>query len=101
MNSSVEVNTEAKYSISFTEDEKKMLKSTLQQKQQLFVNGIKIYQFKAKDFELFPYPHCLGNILKTFPAANMKETELNRYIFDFSVGWFDISVNNILDIHEN
>ena len=27
----------------------------------LFVNGVKIYQYKAKDFEKDVYPFCLGN----------------------------------------
>ena len=28
----------------------------------LFVNGVKSYQFKAKDSEITTYPLCLGNI---------------------------------------
>ena len=30
----------------------------------LFVNGIEIYKFKAKDFEIVATPLCLGNISK-------------------------------------
>ena len=29
----------------------------------------------------------------------MKETGLNGYVYDFSLDYFDISVNNIIDIH--
>ena len=32
----------------------------------LFVNTTKIYQFKAKDSEIKPYPLCWGNISKYF-----------------------------------
>ena len=28
----------------------------------LFVNAVKMYQFKAKDSEMKPYPLCRGNI---------------------------------------
>ena len=31
----------------------------------LFVNGIEIYKFKAKDSEIVASPLCLGNIQKT------------------------------------
>ena len=34
----------------------------------LFVNGVKLHQFKAKDSELFAYPLCLGNIEKSFQS---------------------------------
>ena len=30
----------------------------------LFVNGIEIHKFKAKDFEIHAYSLCLGNISK-------------------------------------
>ena len=39
----------------------------------LFVNAIKIYQFKVKDSEIKPYPLCLGNISKDFTIDNMKK----------------------------
>ena len=65
----------------------------------LFVNGVKIYHFKAKYSELFAYPVCLGNISKDFLFENMQETGLNEYVYDFSVDYFDISVNNVIDIH--
>ena len=39
----------------------------------LFVNGIEIIKFKAKDFEIVATALCLGNISKTFTADNMKK----------------------------
>ena len=39
----------------------------------LFVNQIKIHQFKAKCSELLVYPLFLGIISKKFPFANMKD----------------------------
>ena len=40
----------------------------------LFINGVKINQFKAKDSDLFAYPLCFGNISKDLSVENMKET---------------------------
>ena len=39
----------------------------------LFVNGIEIYNFKAKDSETVATLLCLGNISKDLSAANMKK----------------------------
>ena len=39
----------------------------------LFVNAIKIYNFKAKDSEMKYYTLCLGNIPKDFTIINMKK----------------------------
>ena len=35
-----------------------------------------MYQFKAKDPEIKPYPFRLGNISKDFTLNNMKKAEL-------------------------
>ena len=43
----------------------------------LFINGVKIYQFRAKDSELNSHPVCLGNISKEFSNDEMKQTGLN------------------------
>ena len=59
----------------------------------LFVNGTKIHQFKAKDFEIKKYPLCLGNISKDFSVNNMKKTGLNGYVYDFSVDYNAIALN--------
>ena len=65
----------------------------------LFVNGTEIHKFKAKDSEIMASPLCLRNISKDFSVDNMKKTGLNGYIYDFSVDYDAITVDNILDIH--
>ena len=42
----------------------------------LFVNGIEIYKFKAKDSEIVASPLFLGNISKDWSTNNMKK---NRF----------------------
>ena len=53
----------------------------------LDVNGLKIYQFKAKDSEIEPCPLCLGNISKDSTVDTMKKTGLNENAYDFSVDY--------------
>ena len=43
----------------------------------LFVNGIEVIKFKAKDSKTVATPLCLGNISKEFSVDNMKKTGLN------------------------
>ena len=66
----------------------------------LFVNGTESIKFKAKDSEIVAYPLCLGNISKDFSVDNMKNTGLNGYVYDFSVDYDHIPVDDILDIHK-
>ena len=66
----------------------------------LFVNGTEIYKFKAKDSEIVATQLCLGNISKEFSVDNMKKTGLNGYVYDFSVDYNAIAVDNILGIHK-
>ena len=66
----------------------------------LFVNGKEIHKFQAKDFEIVAIPFCLGNISKDFSVDNMKNTGLNGYVYDFSVDYDVIAVDDILDIHK-
>ena len=42
----------------------------------LFVNGIEIYKFKAKDSEIVASSLCLENISKDWSRANMKKKVL-------------------------
>ena len=88
------------YSINFTEDNKKFCLSLHYNgaNSYLFVNGLEI--IKAKYSEIAEYPLCLGNISKDFSLGNMKNTELNRYAFDFSVDYGAIAVGDILDIRK-
>ena len=67
----------------------------------LFVNGTEIYKFKAKDSEIVASPLCLGNISKDWSVDNMKRTGFTGYVYDFSVDYDDIRVDNIKDIHKN
>ena len=62
----------------------------------LFVNGTEIYKFKAKDSEIIATSLCLGNISKDWSVDNMKKTGFN--VYDFSVDYDAIAVDNILDI---
>ena len=66
----------------------------------LLVNGTEIIKFKTKNSEIVAYSLCLVNISKNFSVDNMKKTGLNGYVYDFSVGYYPISVDDILDIHK-
>ena len=66
----------------------------------LFVNGTEIYKFKAKDSEIVATPLCLGNISKDWSVDNMKKTGFIGYVYNFSVDYDVIAVNDILDIHK-
>ena len=66
----------------------------------LFVNGVEIHKFKAKDSEFNAIPLCLRNISKDFSVDNMKQTGLNGYVYDFSVYYDAIDVDDILGIHK-
>ena len=65
----------------------------------LFVNGTEIIKFKAKDSEIVATPFWLGNISKDWSVDNVKKTGLNGHVYDFSVDYDAIVVDNILDIH--
>ena len=67
----------------------------------LFVNGTEIHKFKAKDSEIVATPLCLGNISKDWSVDNMKKTGFNGHVYDFSVDYDAIAVDDILDIHKN
>ena len=65
----------------------------------LFVNGTEIIKYKLKDFEIVAYSLCLGNISKNFSVDNMKQTELNGYVYIFSVDYSAIAVADIFIRH--
>ena len=80
------------HSFNFTQNNKKLCLS-------LHYNGIEIYKFKAKDSEIVASPLYLGNISKDFSVDNMKKkTELNGYVYDFSVDYDAIAAHDIVDI---
>ena len=66
----------------------------------LFVNGTEIIKFKAKDSKIAATPLCPGIISKDFSVINMKDTGLNGYVYDFSVDYDAIAVDDIKDIHK-
>ena len=90
------------YSINFTVTKKKFCLSLHYNRANsyLFVNGTKIYKFKAKDPETVATPLCLGNISKDWSVDNMKKTGFNDYVYDFSVDYDATDVDDILDIHK-
>ena len=90
------------HSINFTENNKKFCLSLHYNgaNSYLFVNGTEIHKFKAKDSEIVATPLCLGNISKDLSVDNMKKTGLNGYVYDFSVDYDAIAVDDILDIHK-
>ena len=42
----------------------------------------------------------LGNISKDWSVDNMKRTEFTDYVYDFSIDYDSIAVDNIKDIHK-
>ena len=67
-------------------------------KSYLFVNCAEIYKFKAKDSEIFMGTICLGNISKDWLVDNMKKTGFTGYVYDFSVDYYPIAVDDIKKI---
>ena len=57
------ITAEAKYSINFSRSKRKFCLSLHYDGSNsfLFVNATKIYQFKAKNYEVKPYPLCSAN----------------------------------------
>ena len=90
------------YSINFTVTNKKFCLSLNYNGKNscLFVNGTEIYKFKAKDSEIVVGPICLGNISKDWSVDNMIKTGFNGYVYDFSVDYDAVAVNDIKDIHK-
>ena len=93
---------EKMYSINFTVTKKKFCLSLHYNgaNSYLFVNGTEIYKFKAKDSEIVAASLCLGNISKDWSVDNMKKIGFNGYVYDLSVDYDAIAVDDILDIHK-
>ena len=66
----------------------------------LFVNGTESYKFKAKDSEILVDPMSLGNISKDWSVDNMKRTGFTGYVYDFSVDYEPLAVDDIKNIHK-
>ena len=65
----------------------------------LFVNGTEIHKF-TKDSEIGPSNLCLGNVSKHFSVSNMKKTGFNGHIYDFSLDYDAIDVDDISDMYK-
>ena len=91
------------YSINFTVTKNKFCLSLHNNgpNNRLFVNGTEIFKFKAKDSEIVATPLCLGNISKDWLVDNMKKIGFNGYVYDFSVDYNAIAVDDMLDIKKN
>ena len=55
---------------------------------------------KFTDSEIAATPLCLGNISKDWSVDNMKKTGFTGYVYDFSIDYDPIAVNDIKDIHK-
>ena len=66
----------------------------------LFVNGTKIYKLRAKESEIVVGPICLGNISKDWSVDNMKKSGFTGYVYDFSVDYDPVAVDDTIDIHK-
>ena len=90
------------YSINFTENNKKFCLSLHYNgtNSYLFVNSTEIHKFKAKDSEIVASSLCLGNISKDLTLDNMKKAGFNGYVYDFSVDYDAIAVDNIRGINK-
>ena len=93
---------ETKRSINFTGNNKKFCLNLHYNdgNSYLLVNNREITKFKERDSEILATRLCVGNIWKNFSADNMKKTGLNGYIYDFSIDYDAIAVDDILDIHK-
>ena len=93
---------EAIYRINFTQSNKRFVLWLYYNGSNsfLFVNTTKVYQFKAKIFEIKHYALCLGNILKDFTIENLNKTGLKVVVKFFSVDFNAIDTNEISDIHK-
>ena len=93
--------TEPKYPINFTQPNKRFILSLHCNRSNsfLFVNATKMYQCKAKDYEINDHTLCLGNILKDFTTNNMKKKGLVGAVKFFFVDFGPINTNDILDIN--
>ena len=90
------------YSINFTVTNKKFCLSLHYNgvNSYLFVNDTEIWKFKAKDSEIVLGPMWLGNISKDWSVDNMKKTGFNGHVYDFSVYYDSLAVDDIKNIHK-
>ena len=99
---STTIYVEKMYSTNFTVNNKKFCLSLHcnGDNSYLFVNGKQIHGFKVKDSEIVPYPLCLRGLSKDFEIGYLRASGLIGYVYDFSVDYGAIAVDDILDIHK-
>ena len=59
-----------------------------------------VTKFKAKYSKTVASPLCLGNISKDWSTDNMLRTALSGYVYDFSLDYDVIAVDDIKEIHK-
>ena len=94
---------EKNYSTNFTLTKKKFCLSLHYNgaNNYLLANGTELYKFKAKDSEIVAIPLCLENISKDWSVDYMKKKPgLNGYVYDFSIDYDAVAVDDILGIHK-
>ena len=93
---------EKMYSVNFTVMNKKFCLSLHYnvENSYLFVNGTEFYKFKAKVSEILVGKIYLGNLSKDWSVDNMKKTGFTGYVYDFSVDYDSVAVDDIKDIHK-
>ena len=92
---------EKEYSINFSEQHRKFCLSLHYNgaNSYLFVKVAEIKNIKAKNSEINATA-TLENVSKDFSVDNMKQTGFYGYIYDSSVDYDVIAVDDILDIHK-
>ena len=60
----------------------------------------KLLILKLKTFEIVPYPLFLAGLSKDFSPSNTHKTGLSGYVYDFSVDYWAIANDKILEIHK-
>ena len=93
---------EKMYSINFTVTKKTVCLSLHYNgaNSYLFVNGTKIYKFKAKVSKIVAGSLCLGNISKDLSIDNMKRTGFTGYVYDFSIDFKATEVDDIKGLYK-
>ena len=90
---------EKMYSTNFTVDNKTFCLSLHynDDSSYLLVNGKEIINFKAKDSEIAPYLLCQSGLSKDFEVGYMRAS---GYVYGFSVDYWAIANDKILEIHK-
>ena len=63
------------------------------------MNGTEIIRSKTEESKMIANTLCLGNTLKDTNANSFHKTSLYGHVYDFSVDYRVIAVENILEIH--